>query len=268
MLLLLVSAVFPTHSQAALIWDTSLGSALPIGNFSPFAYDGLQSVSLTNGFEFAFEGATYNSITVATSGFVWLGGSNGSQCCVLNDKATTIGDFANGPARIAPVWAALRPDLGGSIFFNEIDDGQGARSVLTFSDVPTDPGNLSTRITFQLQLYTNGVVVFSYMHFDSSSLGPNPATLIGLTPALGSPESVDFTNLPLTTSGSVYDFLPTGGAGFDFSGKSIVFLPAGNNGFNISSTLPTPEPATVIPAASAIFLFALFRARQKRITKY
>jgi hypothetical protein len=252
------------RSFASPIWDSNIGNALS-GFSSPV--DGYVAVNLGAGYAFPFLGQTYTSITVTNTGFVWLGNNNVAECCVLGDHPLALTLFTNDPARIAPAWLALQPNLGGSINFNQITDAQGARTDITYNQVATGgPGNPS--VTFQVQLYTSGQIVFSYMTFDSANMGLNTATLIGLTPgqAQTSPQAVDFTALPFTAPGSMYDYLVTAN-GFNFDGQSIVFTPGAQNTFAVTAAAAVPEPSTLMTAAGAILLLAVTRLRQKRIPK-
>ncbi len=178
----------------------------------PTLLDGLQPVNLQPGYSFPFDGTTYNSITVATSGFIWLAGTNGAQCCDLGDETNTLDLFENGPPRIAPGWADLLPNEGGSIDVNQITDGFGSRTDITYFQVATESNDVSP-VTVQVQLFNSGVIGYSLDEtFDSTSLGPNPAALIGLAALLGTPQSVDLTNLPISTSANqIYDYLTTVG---------------------------------------------------------
>jgi hypothetical protein len=266
--LVLLCALLPAVSRASLIWDP-VGNPLSVSSFSPNGSDGVQTVNLGSTYAFPFEGTTYPSINVTTSGFIWLGSaSNGSQCCILGSgEMTTETAFDQGPARIAPGWADLRPDLGGSVDFNQISDANGTRSVITYLNVPTNPSNLSEDISFQVQLYTSGEIIFSYMQFDGISLGSNFATVIGVTP-IGptSPTMTDFTTLqmlgPVT---SVFDYVQLSSS-FSLAGDSFIFTPVANDQLQISS--PLPEPSTFIPIAGIFFVFAAILTRQKRILRY
>jgi hypothetical protein len=268
-LLPLLCALIAPLSHASLIWDNNFGTQLVTANFldqpggSSNPSDGLQTVQLDPQYKFTFQGSTYDSIIVTTSGFVWLGASNQAQCCDVGNFGDTITNFIDGPPRIAPGWADLRPDAGGGIYVNEITDSLGSRTDVTWANVATDPNDLGN-VTFQLQIYTNGEIIFSYLNFDSASLGPNLATMIGLTPLFGSPQPLDFNNLPqFSSSGSVYDYLVTGGAGFNLNNHSIVFTPNGLD-WTLSSTVVTPEPATFLPAGGIIFLIAYSHNKRKR----
>jgi hypothetical protein len=268
--LVLLSALLPAASRASLIWDP-VGTALSPGNFiDTNASDGLQQVALGAQYAFPFEGTTFQSVYVTTSGFLWLGGFNGSQCCILgNGQPTTETAFEQGWGRIAPAWADLRPDLGGSVDVNQISDANGTRTDITYLNVPTtNPANANATVSFQVQLFTTGEIVFSYLQFSGASLGSNTATVIGLTPLGGTPQNVDFTNLQSTGPvSSVFDYLQTG-SGFNLSGDSFIFTPVGNTDTFLLSASSTPEPSTLIPTAGVVFLFALIFTRRKRISKY
>jgi hypothetical protein len=268
--LVLFCAFSPAISLAGLIWDP-VGSALSDSSFNPFGSDGVQTVNLGSQFAFPFEGDTVQSISVATSGIIWLNGANTSQCCILSSGPTTSEQaFDQGPPRIAPGWADLRPDLGGSVDVNQISDADGTRTVVTYQNVPTNPSDLSQTVSFQVQLYTSGEIIFSYLQFNGTSLGSNFATVLGLTPGVGSsPDTiVDFTTLqsvgPVT---SVFDYAQLS-PGFSLSGDSFIFTPIqGTDSFQLSAAA-SPEPSTLLPIAGIFFFFAVILTRQKRIPKY
>jgi hypothetical protein len=253
--LLVFCSFLPAKSRASLIWDSNIGAALPIGSFSPASSDGWQNVNVPAPFAFPFLGSSYTSLFVSTSGFVWLGGQNGGQCCALSTPSFALDLFKDGSPRLSGGWAALRPDVGGTVNVAENSDSLGSRTVITYSNVATDATNLH-HVTFQMQLFTTGEIVFSYQDFSSAGLGANAATLIGVTrgQALDTPVAVDFSGLPLTIGVSAYDLLSTNSPGFDLSGQSWVFTPLPRDaGFQVGATL-TPEPSTFLLAASAILL--------------
>jgi hypothetical protein len=262
--LLTICALMPARSHASLIWDTNIGSALPTAGFSPLSSDGWQNVTLPGAYAFPFLGGSYTSLYISTSGFVWLGGQNGGQCCALSTPGLAATDFMNGSPRLSAGWAALRPDVSGSVNVAENTDASGSRTVITYSNVATDTTN-SHHVTFQMQLFTTGVIVYSYQDFTSAGLGANAATLIGVTrgQALDTPVVVDFTALPLTIGNSSYEILSTSAPGFNLSGDSLVFTPLANgNGFQVTSAVP--EPASFGLAGAAILLLVLRTKRNKK----
>ena len=279
---LVLCGLLPSPSRASLIWESNVGSALPLSGFLangvPTPSNGLQVVNLDAQHALTFEGNLYTALNIATSGFIWLGSNqNTAQCCILGTKTDALTSFEQGAARIAPGWAALRPDLGGSIFFNQISDANGNRTVVTYQDVATDATH---SVAFQVQLFTSGQIIFSYQHFDGASLTPNLATVIGLTPDGDfSPAMVDFLKILAgtpqdTSAASLFDYLPV--TGLDLSGNSIIFTPqtisgvgsAGTNGWLVSAAVATPEPATFIPVAATLFFLTLIYKKRTRTTKY
>jgi len=262
LVLLVFCVLMPARSRAGLIWDNNIGAALPNASFSPSSSDGWQNVNVPPAFAFPFLGTTYTSLFVSTSGFVWLGGQNGGQCCAVSSNPPLALDFfANGSPRLSGGWASLRPDVSGTVNVAENTDAAGSRTVITYNNVATDTIN-AHHVTFQMQLYTTGVIIFSYQNFSSADLGANTATLIGVTrgQALDTPVAVDFTSLPLTIGDSAYDILSVN-PGFDLSGQSLVFTPrARNAGFDVAAAL-VPEPSTFLFAASAI-LFLCFKYKR------
>ena len=144
--------------------------------------------------------------------------------------------------------------------------------MITFAGIPSD-SSTSDPATFQVQLFSTGEIIFSYMLFDSNSLGSDGA-LIGLTSAgNSSPVAINLASVlagtPLTTSPtpttSIYDYLQQDGS-FSLTGQSLVFLPQTNGGFLITDG--APEPGTLLPTAGVFLLSAIILFRQKRITKY
>jgi len=283
---LVLCGLLPSTSRASLIWESNVGSALPLSGFlangvsgPPSPSNGLQIVNLDVQHALIFEGVTYSSLNIATSGFIWLGSDqNTAQCCILGNSMDALTSFKQGPARIAPGWAALRPDLGGQIDFNQISDAGGNRTVITYQNVATDATH---NVTFQVQLFTNGTIIFSYLNFDGTSLGPNVATVLGLTAGGDfSPDLVDLLNVlagnPVdTNSASLFDYLSVT-KGLNLSGNSIVFTPktisgvgsGGTNGWLVSAAVAAPEPSSLIPVAATLFFLTFIYKRRTRTTKY
>ena len=245
--------------HASLIFDNIAGTAIPFATS-----DEVHQVILPAGYTFSFEGAPVHSVFVTSSGFVWLENPNTSQCCTLAPQSAVENLIATNPARIMPAWTALRPDVGGTVSYAQVTDTQGARTDVTFSNVATDFNNLH-QTTFQLQLYTSGMIVFSYPDFVSSDFQSVQAVILGLTGVNpSSPVAVDFTQVPMTIGNSVYDYLSTSGPAFNLTNQSLVFTPLQAGGFQVGTTL-TPEPSTFLPGAAGIFALALIRSRQKRM---
>jgi hypothetical protein len=272
MVLALFCALWPAPSCASLIWVSNVGTDVT----SSFNSDGLlpETLSVSSvAWSLPFQGAPgpYGLLTISTAGFIYLGGLNTSECCVTSTLTDALTALTGGPARIAPAWYDLQPTSAGHVYFNQFSNGTGDEAVITFAGVPSD-SSTSDPATFQMQLFSTGEIIFSYMLFDSKSLGSDGA-LIGLTSAgNASPVAVDLSSVlagnPVLTSPtsttSIYDYLQPNSS-FDFTGQSIVFLPQTNGGFLVNNG--TPEPGTLFPAAGVFLIGAIILFRQKRISK-
>ncbi len=264
--LAMLCGLSPRASGSYLIWNPDLGTAISASTFD--ASGGLVAETLN----FTPQLSGSDSLTISSAGFVWLGaGGNTSQNTLVDNESDALHWFESGVARIAPVWYDLDPDLGGSVYFNQTSDGTTSDAIVTFVQVPSD-SSTTDPATFQMQLLSNGVIIFSYMLFDQNSLGSDPGALIGLTTAGNfSPVAVDLTSVlagqPVSTgSTSIYDYFQSANS-FDLSGQSIVFKPQSAGGYQIAAAV-APEPATFVPTAAVLFLFAAILFRHKRITKY
>ncbi len=283
LVLVFLCVLWAPASRASLIWNSDLGTQLPDSGFtfdsSPTdpTLGGLQSETLD--FSVPFDGSSYSAVNIATSGFLWLGTlTNGAQCC--DEGGTDMLDlFQNGPPRIAAGWYDLRPDLGGAIYFNDIYNPSGtSEAVITYVNVPSNANGTDTA-TFQMQLFSTGVIIFSYMQFNPTSLGPDLGALIGVTSGEGAPDAATDLSSVLaaqiystcspgpTCVGGVYDYFQPGD-NLTLTGQSIIFTPQGANGFQVAIQ-GAPEPATFLPAAAFFFLLAANRLRRKRrFTEY
>lgn len=268
--LVVLSALLPASSRANLIWQTDIGAEIPLSSFTYDASGGLLTENLN--FSFPFEGTDYTSPTLATSGFVWLSGVNTAQGTVVDNSTDALDAFEGSPARIAPVWYDLRPDLGTSaaIYFNQLTIGTTSEAVFTFVDVPSDTSTTDPA-TFQLQLFSTGEIIFSYMTLDSASLGSDNGVMIGLTSTANfSPMAIDLEsvlagNAVTTSNTGIYDYLNRTD-NFNLSGQSIVFLPQTGGGWIVDNGVP--EPGTLVTTAVVLLLFPILSIRQRRMTKY
>jgi hypothetical protein len=261
----MLGALWAPALHANYIWNTNMGSAV---SFSPTT--GLAPEPLS--FTLPYEGNPYTSLTISPAGFVWIGSTNTSQCCIPNDESDFLDDFEGGPARIAPLWLDVNT-ASGSVYFNQTSDGTTSDAIITFLDVAPLYGSPSSSdlASYQMQLFSNGDILFSYMTFDPNSLGTDAGGLIGLTSAGNfSPTAADLSSVfgggtLSINSTSIYDYLPVTGS-FDFSGQSILFTPTSANSFTVSNGVP--EPATLFPTGVCCCLLAAFLLRQRHARKY
>jgi hypothetical protein len=244
-------------SRASFIWNTNLGAAISASTFD--TDNGV--VPETLDFILPFEGTDYtasNSLYISEAGFVWLGGHNTPENTGVGSLGQAEQLFDQGSPRIAPAWYDVDPDLGGNVYFNQTSD----EAIITFDAVPSDSSGDATA-TFQMQLFSTGEIIFSYMLLDSSSLGSDPAALIGVTPGQGdSAVAVDLQNAlagqPMTVpSQGLYDYLQPP---LDIVDQSIIFIPQADGSWALN---PVPEPATLIPAAAACLLLCAMPKRKR-----
>jgi hypothetical protein len=79
------------------------------------------------GFDFAYQGASYNSVFVNSNGFLTFGGG------AAGEFSPNVAGFENGLPRIAPLWTDLNPSSGGLIVASPDD---GSSKTISFFDVP------------------------------------------------------------------------------------------------------------------------------------
>jgi len=208
------------------LWEPNFGSLVPNGRCDDCT-TGLPGVAL--GFSFPFQGQNFTNAVVSGNGFLWLGGDQGSQCC-----NPSVPDFLAGLGRVSIGWTDWDPRFGvGGVKANTIP----GRAVFTWDGVPEFSGSDHPNSTFQIQLLSDGRIVFGYQTL-------HPLTshdlLIGVTPGGGvtDPGEVHFlTAVPFNTgtTGSVYELFTTGES-FGLDGVALVFTPNASGGWDVSTT--------------------------------
>lgn len=224
------------------IWEPAFGPALGLTDDSTD-----NSTFADWNFSFPFAGTTYSgtdTLSVASNGFLSLGGDNGSDCCEGDPAAFVSDSFA----RIAVFWVDLYPDAIcglGDGFISALDDyglgGVTDRLVITWDTILLQTFQ---PIQAQAQLFADGTIVLGYGALNLSGLGAD--VLIGVTPAGGvlDPGSTDFTSqIPLNTGteSTIYE-LWTGAIGgpdtpVDIECSNIVLRPNGSGGYFVGNTL-------------------------------
>ena len=195
-------------------------------------------------------------LNISSNGFISLGGNNGDGCILTDcegDAAALIGGTF---ARIAPFWTDLDPDQGGDVFinrFNDDDDADIDRIVITFATGHSDCNNSDCTILAQVQLLEDGTIIFGYNGVDLVNPGDtvDDDLLIGVSPGGGviDPGSTDLSTIPppidtlLVTT--VYELFPAASAPpFDLDDSNIIFTPNGTGGFVVSDTMAIPPVST------------------------
>ena len=114
-----------------------------------------------------------NLITVNVNGWMLLGDAtvNGAGTDVWEPLPSPRLD----PLALAPFWEDLRGDIGTNTYF-QLDWAKGARRLIVQWDGPKWGGNSGPRITFQVQVYSTGKVVYAYRTVDNAP---------GATPSIG-----------------------------------------------------------------------------------
>jgi hypothetical protein len=119
----------------------------------PTLADEALSSSLNLGFYFNFYGNSYNSVKVSSNGFLTFGSSN-------SFIPTTLPNVAVPNDIICPYWTDLTPSIQGKIYYYQ--DVANGRFIVQFDNI----ANFGTtnNNTFQMILYTNGVIEFQYKY--------------------------------------------------------------------------------------------------------
>jgi hypothetical protein len=145
----------------------------PFGTPIPLSDDDTVFIPFTDGFTFTFYGVLYTGVFVNSNGNLTFGVGN-------TDFTPTEAEFINGPPRIAPMWADFNPGAGGTVYVLQEPD----RFVVTWENVPLFAQSDSN--TFQVVLYQNGDIAFSYDQLDDAVL-PSYNPLVGVAEGAGSP---------------------------------------------------------------------------------
>ncbi len=158
------------------------------------------------GFDFPFQGRTYNDVFVNSNGNLTFGSGN----TFFNPL---VADFLFLEPRISPLWEDLNPGAGGLIFYKE---GTDCLKV-SFQDVPEFPAAGAN--SFSVAFDSAGNIQFDYG--DLTETGG----LSGITEGGGAadPGEGDLsTGGPFPVSGTTYEFFSDLGDN-DLSGTSVVF---------------------------------------------
>lgn len=240
-IILAVITLVPAHA-VPVNWEPSFGTNLNLGDD--------QSLSVSLGFSFPFQGSTYSSVFVSSNGFISLGGDNGDGCCegtLQGDPVFGISGFLDGSPRIAPAWFDMisEVDTANNVYLN----ASAGRAVFTWNNL-TEWGG-TARNTFQVQLLADGSIIFSYLTLNDTTLTSHKA-LIGITSGGGvaDPGETDLLGGLLTSNlGTHYMFLiPSGAAGASFLGSTSFNLDNVSIVFRMSQATEqpeVPEPGTI-----------------------
>jgi hypothetical protein len=208
------------------LWESNYGTSVA-------AFQGCDDCGtvLPIPFNFSFRGNSFNQINLSSNGFLFLGTAPSGS---TGDFTPSVAEFLSGPARVALMWADFFTPGGGSIKYN---NSFSDHVVITWDGVPFFPFN-SPRNTVQMQLYSNGQIIFSYMTLNPLVTGASNTALIGITPGNGAPDpgAVNFASAISFNTGSqgtVYELFQGQGTQLGLDGMSFIFTPNGNGGWDV-----------------------------------
>jgi len=139
---LLAGAALWAVCAFAAAWP-AVADVLPLGD------DDTAEVVFTGGFSFPFFGTRHDSVFVNSNGNLTFG--RGDVVSIPEETG-----FLGGPPRIAPLWADLTPNLGGSVLTAET----AGSFTVTFNQVPLFGEILGN--TFTVTLFDDGSFEFDY----------------------------------------------------------------------------------------------------------
>jgi hypothetical protein len=209
------------------VWERDFGSPLGLNDDSTY-----ETTFGVQGFTFQYARADYSGncpLSISSNGFVALCGSVGAGCC-----SPTAADFVTGtaPTRIAPLWTDLLPVPGtaSEVYLNRFSDSGGPdtdRLVITWA---TQVYRTGRSVLVQLQLRSDGTIVFGYDGYDFT--GGLNNVLVGITRGdLGGGDGpVDFSaQIPFENSDgwTFYEVFAGPNPAVDLDQTNIVFSPHG-----------------------------------------
>jgi uncharacterized protein (TIGR03437 family) len=158
-------------------------------------------------FNFSFFGAPYSSVAISSNGYLTFRPGGVSQEAFDQGAVSSIASLAEfqlGLPRIAPYWhdldaRAAQTTGGAGVFFQQLSD----RMLITWNnirDFPNDPSNDNGVHRFQLTLFSDGRILFTYASAQLTS-----QALAGITPGLSSsiPTLVNLNSPPSSVFNSV-----------------------------------------------------------------
>jgi hypothetical protein len=149
------------------------------GNPITLTDDDSEQIAFTNGFNFKFYGATYNSVFINT---------DGNLTFKQPDSASTARDVfrvLTGPPRIAPFFQDLNPQQRGQVLVLQ----SSTKFTVTWNDVSEFLDLGSNSNTFQVNLFKNGNIEFIY-----ASKMDTRAAVVGVCPGNTTFSNLKFVN--------------------------------------------------------------------------
>jgi hypothetical protein len=186
-----------TVSVGPLSFESALGSNLGLKDDS--------FISQPLPFAFPFFGVARTTAFIGSNGFLTFGApstlfhfnaGSGGDASNLGDPSTLLDVIGAGLPRIAVLWQDWNPEAGGGVFASSLAD----RLVVTWNAVPLFGS--STTATFQVVLFSSGVIQMSYQAVTTT---PGGGYLTGLSPGASDPFLVTTVDLSQGAAGSISD---------------------------------------------------------------
>jgi hypothetical protein len=184
-------------------------------------------------FNFPYFGTNQTQIFVGTNGYITFGSGD-------NTYSESLPAFSSLP-RIAAFFDDLypgpSPDPTSGLYVNSTIPNEFIVTYLKDPHYPTSgPFN-----TLQIQLYSDGRIIFAYNGIGSLNTG----TIVGLTPGPNTPsQAVDYitqTNVNIPAGTAVYEYFNSALL-FNLDQSFVVFTPTPGGGYNVRTLTPPAPP--------------------------
>lgn len=193
-------------------------------------------------FPFPFYGTTQTQIFVGTNGYLTFNGGDSTY----SENLPSFNDLPRIAAFFDDLYPGPSPDPTSGLYVNNTTPGQ---FIVTYLKDPhyfsAGPFN-----TLQIQLYSDGRIIFAYNGIGSLDTG----TIVGLTPGPNSPsQSLDYitqTNVNIPAGTDVYEYFNSTLL-FNLDQSFIVFTPNPGGGYNVRTLTPAAARQNSIVTGSA-----------------
>lgn len=223
---------FPTSDGSSYSFDVERISVLPTnpggGVYLPMGDDDYRFVKLGGSKTISIFGRTFTGIYVGSNGYITFTEGDTAFAVSLSNYFDLL--------RAAGLFTDLDPSEFGEISYRQMSD----RIAVTWLNVPEH--NTNNLNTFQIELFFDGTIRYSYLGIDSQNI------IVGLSEGLGVPPDFEETNFasfaPPPPSTGYFTEQFNASHPFDLSYTTILFSPTNESSFyNVSvqriSQLPT-----------------------------
>lgn len=193
-------------------------------------------------FSFPFYGTARTQIFVGTNGYLTFNGGDSTY----SENLTAFNNLPRIAAFFDDLYPAPSPDPTSGLYVNDTLPGQ---FIVTYLKDPHYPSSGPFN-TLQIQLYSDGRIIFGYNGIGSLNTG----TIVGLTPGPNSPsQSIDYitqTNVNIPANTDVYEYF-NDTLLFNLDQSFIIFTPNTGGGYNVRTLTPVAgQPHGIITGTS------------------